>query len=494
MNTTLTLCLAVCAGMLLVGCKTTSPTGPDPKENGRPTPIGTPIGAPSTKTIDASGGTLLSPDGQLELIVPPNALSAATAISIQPVTNEAPQGAGVGYSITPHGLTFSQPVTLRFHCGDSDRAGTDIKALRIATQKNDRIWYSFNTVTSDSAAGTVSVTTSHFSLFAMYQSLRVIPYHSEIKVKETELLAVVFVERANVDNDPLDDAFPLGYYVIYSVPSQITWRINGGLMGNQDDGFVVPDNNTSTAIYTAPSTIRRMSSNPVAVTAVVDIPGSAKFELTSSITVIGAEPSVSGSISLSITVDGSRTYSHGGVMETKTELGSGNLVYTLLDGKLEDVGGGSSGVNWDSAGFHGSSSWTSEHITSYNYICDPVKDRQVTGAAVMRAPDSSYTISVGPSTSITAATTVSTREFSGYCNARPPETSTYQSPIPFSQYFLPYVAGGGAKMSGKILPAEPDRLHGVYHGTDQYTVFSYDTTVINLPIEYTIVWDLMLTR
>src|SRR5215471_3099429 len=62
--------------------------------NGDTTPlvtkIGTPIGSPVIKTIDASGGSITSPDGVLKLTIPPGALSVATNISIQPVTNEVP--------------------------------------------------------------------------------------------------------------------------------------------------------------------------------------------------------------------------------------------------------------------------------------------------------------------------------------------------------------------------------------------------------------------
>src|SRR5438045_1326293 len=59
------------------------------------TAIGTPIGSPVTKIIGAAGGTIISADGRAELNIPAGALSSDLAISIQPITNECPNGVGV---------------------------------------------------------------------------------------------------------------------------------------------------------------------------------------------------------------------------------------------------------------------------------------------------------------------------------------------------------------------------------------------------------------
>lgn len=506
--------LSLCASLFLVACSTSNPPGPDPNQNGTPTVVGTPIGAPATATIDASGGSLTSPDGRLEIIIPANALDAATLISVQPVTNEAPLGAGVGFSLTPHGQQFKLPVSLRFHYTESDSAGSDIEALAIATQKENGIWYSFNSINRDSLAGTMSVSTMHFSLFVMYQSLRVIPYHDSVKVGATALLAVVFVEHADVDNDPNDDAYPLGSYSFYSVPEQISWSINGSAQVNPNNGTIVPTPSVSSATYTAPPTVKNMTSNPAAVTATVDVPGPAKFYLTSMIKVLG-EPTISGKISLSVTLNGSKTRLLGEMVETKTETGSGDFVYNLSGATIEDAGHGARSASWNDAGFAGTSNWVSVYEKTYAYLCEPaianrqVTDKetttqtfssgiaglQITGAQLSIAADSSYTISLGPSTSLTAATVVSLKEYSGYCFDPPSETSTYQFAIPFAQYFIPYVGGGAEKLTGKISSTEPNAVKGVYHGTDLYTLFSSNTDpVISLPVEYTLTVDLTLTQ
>src|SRR3954468_13164170 len=112
--------LALCGCIFLLSCSSTSPTSPSTNTKGVATALGTPVGSPSTATIATTGGSLMSPGGRLEITIPPNALSAATTISIQPVTNETPGGTGVGFSLTPNGLQFNQPVTLRFHYTSAD--------------------------------------------------------------------------------------------------------------------------------------------------------------------------------------------------------------------------------------------------------------------------------------------------------------------------------------------------------------------------------------
>ena len=128
MNRVLQTLIVLLCCLVVQGCKKdegpAQPVGPD---YGTPTAVGTPIGSPSTATIGAAGGSLLSPDGRSEIIIPPGALTASTQISIQPVTNQAPGGAGVGFYLTPHGQTFNQPVTLRFHFDSSLVAGGGIE-------------------------------------------------------------------------------------------------------------------------------------------------------------------------------------------------------------------------------------------------------------------------------------------------------------------------------------------------------------------------------
>src|SRR4030081_2081144 len=65
--------------------------------------IGTPDGKQVSKDIGATGGTIVSDDGRIELIFPPGALTSTTSISIQPTTNAAPNGTGKAYAFEPSG-------------------------------------------------------------------------------------------------------------------------------------------------------------------------------------------------------------------------------------------------------------------------------------------------------------------------------------------------------------------------------------------------------
>ena len=281
------------------GCKKedTGPVQNSASDHGTVTAVGTPTDSPSIAMIGASGGSLLSTNGRSEIIIPQGALSTNTQISIQPVTNEAPGGAGDGFSFTPVGQTFSQPVTLRFHYTASDIAGTNIYELAIATQKDDHIWYAFNTVNLDSIAGTVSISTTHFSLYSLFKKFRITPEEAEIAVNATQAVRVATVQKAP-DNDPNDEVTPLGVLVTYPNGNEVSWTVNGLTGGALDNGDVNPKSGSSTATYTAPATTNDMTSNPAAVTAQVDIPGPSKLYLISNITVLGGDKTYDVKINL----------------------------------------------------------------------------------------------------------------------------------------------------------------------------------------------------
>ena len=87
--------LVLSIGVGFFSCKKKDKEVPPEIKYGTPTAVGTPMGVSNSATIDATGGTIFSADGRLEIIIPANALSASTTISIQPITNTIPQGCGV---------------------------------------------------------------------------------------------------------------------------------------------------------------------------------------------------------------------------------------------------------------------------------------------------------------------------------------------------------------------------------------------------------------
>ena len=291
MKATFIFLVALCSGIVFSSCKSNNPVTTPTNTNGTVTPVGTPIGTPSSSTIGALGGSLLSPDGRLEIIIPANALSAATQISIQPVTNTIISPAGIGFSLLPNGQTFTVPVTLRFHYGADDISGSDALALGIATQRDDKIWHAFKHVTLDTTGKTLTVQTSHFSAYSIFNEFFVTPQTADVEVSKTVALKVLYVikgtedpSEADADNYiPLGDEGDIGGT---SIGKDVNWSVNGDAGGNANDGKVSPSASSSTTTYTAPSTTDYMFTKPVAiVTAELQIAGLGKLMMNSAITV-----------------------------------------------------------------------------------------------------------------------------------------------------------------------------------------------------------------
>lgn len=123
------------------------------------TPKGTPTGSSYTQQVGATGGRVQSPDGQISIDIPAGALSANTAIGIQPITNEAPLGAGNAFRLTPEGAVFAKLVTITIKYGGDMQPGLSW----IATQKTDGTWLGDRNTQTDENAKTLSVKTTHFS-------------------------------------------------------------------------------------------------------------------------------------------------------------------------------------------------------------------------------------------------------------------------------------------------------------------------------------------
>ena len=163
------LCLLPLILILLYSCKKTS--SPDNNHPNDPppaiTPVGTPVGNPVSKIIGAAGGTLVSPDGRLELNIPSGALSSNTDISIQPVTNEAPGGIGLAYDLLPNGTKFSKLATFTFHYTKEELNDNFPYLLFIAYQDSSNGWRADQIQRDfDTVAKTVSLEISHFTIWA----------------------------------------------------------------------------------------------------------------------------------------------------------------------------------------------------------------------------------------------------------------------------------------------------------------------------------------
>jgi hypothetical protein len=242
------------------------------------TAIGTPIGSPVTKTIGASGGTIISADGRAELNIPAGALSSDLAISIQPITNECPNGVGIAYDFLPNGTKFLIPATFTLHYTDDDINGTDPYLLNLAFQDSLNEWQVDIFKDVDTIGKTIIFDISHFSGRAVQADVKLGPA-IKISAKNgtdfTENKQGVFVVSqgstpgqlaGDFDGDPDGLLAPLPKPNPISDDKVSNWTLNppGSLLNGS-----LSATKGSTVTYTAPNTI--LQEKTVTVFATVSI-------------------------------------------------------------------------------------------------------------------------------------------------------------------------------------------------------------------------------
>ncbi len=179
------LALAVAAA-----CGRTSQPVPAPVDPGTgliptSTAPGTPLAPPVSVTIPVSGGTLASADRGLRVTVPPGALAAPAALTITPIANTARGAVGGAFRLGPEGRTFAAPVTLTFKAPDTYPVGASIAGVGVEYQDRRGFWHRVEPVTRDAAAQTVSVTTDHFSDWALTWQTGVAAAEGPIRLVQT---------------------------------------------------------------------------------------------------------------------------------------------------------------------------------------------------------------------------------------------------------------------------------------------------------------------
>jgi hypothetical protein len=244
------------------------------------TAVGSPIGQASTKTIDASGGSLSSPDGRLTLTIPPNAVGSATRFSIQSITNQAPGGIGSAYRLGPEGLTFTAPVQISFQYSSADVAGTLATLLEVSSQNAQGYWVINPSVALNTAQRTITASVTHFSDWSLEEAMFLTPAEALLPVGGTLQLTLVYCEPIE---DPDDDLLA----PLCEPQPAASWAVNGVSGGNAQVG-TVSEASTESALYQAPAAPPQ--ANPVAVSvqgllAPLGAKSKEKFLLVSSVTV-----------------------------------------------------------------------------------------------------------------------------------------------------------------------------------------------------------------
>jgi hypothetical protein len=219
------------------------------------TAVGSAVGQPSTRTIDASGGSLISPDGRLTLTIPPNAVGSATSFTIQPITNQAPGGIGSAYRLGPEGLTFTAPVQISFQYSSADVAGTVPALLEVSSQNAQGYWMINPSVDLNTAQQTITASVTHFSDWSLEEAMFLTPATALLPVGGTLQLTLVNCEPIDDSDDdllaPLCEPLPAS-----------SWAVNGVNGGNAQVG-TVSEASTESAVYQAPAAAP--PANPVAV-------------------------------------------------------------------------------------------------------------------------------------------------------------------------------------------------------------------------------------
>ena len=207
-----------------------------------PSPKGDPTGSATTQLIDATGGSVTSGDGRITLIIPAGALSNATTVSIQPITNTTPNGIGLGYRLQPEGTTFGMPVSLTFHLSATEALA--IASSYVTTQHANGMWYSQPNQQRDGSAQTVGVSTSHFSDWSLAETVQLKPAETRVK---TFAAAIFTAEILFVRDDGDELANPLGGdELALPMPTPLDkqingtkiWSVNGIVGGNSAIGEV----------------------------------------------------------------------------------------------------------------------------------------------------------------------------------------------------------------------------------------------------------------
>ena len=189
-------------------------------------PTGQPAGAAVSKMIDGSGGTLTSADNRITVTIPQGALTAATSISVQPISNTLPASPGLSYRLLPEGVTFSKPVNITFHYTDEEIKNSSEDVLSLAYQDKQGYWYKMKSVV-DRVAKTITVQTTHFSDWAMLEEYFISITPNPVKPGATAKLEIRLLSGKDSDDALLH---PLGE--VLSIPLQpnetLTWKLVAG--------------------------------------------------------------------------------------------------------------------------------------------------------------------------------------------------------------------------------------------------------------------------
>ena len=271
--------IALFGCLFIISCSKEKTARPDEIDDTTVTAVGTPTGQSVHKLIDASGGQLTSADGTINISVPAGALTTATDITIQPITNNLAGGLGTAYRLTPHGQLFTKPVTITFNYKVADTIGSRPEFLDIAFQNAEGSWEMLTNTIVNKAEKKIAATTTHFSDWGYFKSIQLDPFKATVEQSAfMELKVMTTFPRI----DP-DDAPPGTFTIkVLKKPRKLrddeikSWNYVG-------EGELDPEG--ASAFYTAPD--HEPGVNPEVVVANINMHRKGQFMILSNITVLG---------------------------------------------------------------------------------------------------------------------------------------------------------------------------------------------------------------
>lgn len=273
--------LSTCFVFFFSSCRK-NPTTPTPATQ-KPAvrPVGQPIGNAVSFQVTSSGGQFTSADHSIEITVPAGAVSSATTFNLQEVENTCLGSVGKSFSITPHVAEFAKPVTIKFSYEASADAVSLPEALNVAYQDAEGIWRAVPNVLLDKNAKSVTITTTHFSNWALFESLKLIPVKTTIGTEEEVSLQLLSFLPSGLEAmlAPLtpQNGKEVGISEGHLLDTKYIKKWSLGGVGNLTS-------NGATAKYTSPSNVAQ----PTTVAVSVDLNlSSQQMMVVSNITIIG---------------------------------------------------------------------------------------------------------------------------------------------------------------------------------------------------------------
>jgi hypothetical protein len=217
-------------------------------------PVGGSTGTATSQSVDASGGTVVSSDGILHIIIPAGALSSATNISIQPVTNGFPGSVYNAYSLTPDGQRFQKPITLEFHYKDQDLDTLDPESMSVGFQLADQSWQFSMDQSIDTVNKTISIPTDHFSyrIIASVYQFKASKTTVDVNGQSTITHLTQYSTQTRVNRGFITS--PAVHWRNFGAHPDDKWTVNNQPGGNGTFGYIVANDNGN-ATYTAPANV-----------------------------------------------------------------------------------------------------------------------------------------------------------------------------------------------------------------------------------------------